>query len=367
MSIMDELYGSEDLYTVQRSRRAKGEGGEGFTERTIPYYQTVDGLLRRTWIGRERNENWENEVLYLFCVPELRNNTDMKVAPPVPNPPFLYSTPIHRGEDTPYGVHTKPPMDLREIPLSLVPGVEDGTIANTVRQGRYNVYADTGRIKQENRHFLLVVRQYKDYDPEIGVLACAPQEMERLATSLAFHLQYRDNMVGVPLRLVKTQSAVDVVIVKDRDELDMSDYPTNDSDGVPLITKHLFTVRSEYEKFLLNSGVWTADDVEVEFTDKKGNVHTFNTRHNWRMTSAADQGFVEPTSSLEDHTDAPTASSEVVDEPPFEVDGGKPEFEDDGLENMTAAQLRDVAKSAGIKIRPNDNRKKVIELIRANA
>lgn len=369
MTTLDDLYSSDDLYSVQSSRSSRSSGGDGFTgERTIPYYQTVDGLLRRTWITKNQDENYQNEVLYLYALPELRTNTDRKVAPPVSNPPFLTSAVVHRGEDTPYGVHTKFPADLREVPISMVPGVEDGTIVNTFKPGRWNVHPETGRIKQENRHYLLIVRQYKDYDPEVGVLACAPQELERLATSLQFHLQYRDNLIGVPIRLHKTQAAVDVQIVKDRDELDMSDFPTHDENGAVLLHKHNATVRAEYEKFLLNSGVWTADDVDVEFTDKKGVTHTIATRHNWRMVGAAEQGFVEPKSKLEETTVVVDSPAEVIDEPPFEVDGGKPQAaEDDGLDAMTAAQLRDLAKSAGIKIRPNDNRKKVIEAIRAQA
>lgn len=368
-STIDDLYSTDDMYSVQKTRRAAGEGGDGFTERTVPFYQTVDGLLRKTWIGRTRDENWESEVLYLYSIPELRENTDRRVAPPVSNPPFLTSAMIYRGEDTPYGVHVKPPMDLREVPISMVPGVEDGSIAHTFRPGKYNVYQDSGRIKQDTRHYLLVVRRWKDFDPEVAVLACGPQEMERLVTSLAFHLQYRDNLIGVPMRLVKTQSSVDVVIDKELDELDMSDFPTHSPDGSMLLHRHNATVRAEYEKFLLNTGVWTADDVKVSFTDRNGVEHQIDTRHNWRMVTAADQGFLEPDSDATQQVDMREhLNDEVTDEPPFEqAASAKEAVMQVEYDTLTAAELRAMAKDRGLKIRPNDNRKKVIEALRASS
>jgi len=363
-SLLDDLYSSDDLYSIQASRKGRSGGGDGFTERTIPYYQTVDGLLRRTWISRERGEHWDKEVWYLYAVPELRTNTDRKVAPPVSNPPYLTSAVVYRSEKAPYGVHTKFPMDLREVPISMVPGVEDGTIINTIAPGKWNIYADSGRIKEENRHYVLLVRQYSDFDPEVAVLVCAPAEMERFATALSFHLKYRDNLVGVPIRVLKSGSSVDVEIATDREELDMSDFPTHSPDGAVLLHRHNATVRAEYEKFLLASGVWTADDVEVEFTDKTGTTHTISARHNWRMLGAAEQGFIEPSQEQTQPIEVAKVTQEVTDEPPFEQEVAAAA---DDLDSMTAAQLRELAKSKGVKIRPNDNRKKVIEALRAVA
>lgn len=358
MSIYD-AFAFENPADLRQAPRS--DGSKAGNEQSLALHQAIPGLLRKAFI-RPEHKGGRDTVFYLLAVPTLEDNpADPKWPNPKPMPPYQASSNIYVSNDTPYGSEVNVPWGLREIPVSRNTAVDDGTISRTVEPGQYNRWPDSGDLKMETRHYLLVISQYKDYEPELAALSLRPKEMKELCVQLSTLLKYEHDLIGKPLHIVKDRgTGVDVEVISDRDVIDTGEYSPVNSDNSPLLNVHIVTSRTAYEDLLLRSGTWTAETEEVTLP----NGSTMVVRKNWRMN---DGQVIEPDDVVEKPTveeiiEVAQSANAIEAEVAVEVTDADIPAEE--LAEMSNVELRELVKARGITgLRSNAKRKDLLSAL----
>jgi len=309
---------------------AGGSGG--------PLWREVDGLLQKGFPAppAKKDSKYPDPVYYLPYTPELDLDAEnVRITPPKANENYLATTYIIDVGRQAMGISTIVPWDLRHLPVSAADF--DSSIENSISPTKMNSN-ETGGLRWARKYFLLVMRVDGDRDPNPSVLMLGAQQMHDLCTQLATYRKFIPDIAGVPLTITSVNSTVTVDAMVDEPKLDMSLLEYKDSDGVLTLNKYLWTVRDEYEKFLLDHGY------ECE-TSEDGQ------RYAWRQPSTQKTADEEPPP-----WDAATDSPPLADSKKFTAN--LDEFED-----YTKDQLRELIDIAGLDVPARATRDQLIEAI----
>lgn len=327
-------------------RRTDGVAPGDGDDTTAPFWARHPGLLPKAFLSAPASpgSKYSDRIYYLPTIPELRKDDagDRRVIPPVideSNHEYLTDAYVIDVGKTPKFVDAELPWDLRHVPVSR--RSVDNTIEDTVVPNRYNSKPD-GEIKWTTKYYMLVLRGGEGYDPEPSVLMLGAQQAQELCQQLAVHRKYVDNLVGVPLSIYSTNGAVSVDPVTTADRIeDMKSAldPVNEEGDIKL-HKYLFTVREQYERFLLDHG-WEST-VEKE---TGGGLILLG-------------GWTHPKLQVQDSGQVPWETEPVTNVTQILDDA-------EVFDEHSTAELREMAVKAGIEeIGPRTSRKKLIELIK---
>lgn len=313
-----------------------------------PQFHTVNGLLRKSFIAAPAKEDskYPDALFYLPFVPELdaeNKSEQAKFAPPKTVPGMLYPVQMFDVGFFIKGDDTKLPYNLSEVPVAQGKDA-DNTIDRAIKQGRYNFSEETGRPKRSKKYAVLMYRVDGDNLPEPTVMHLGPKQMSELCTQLQTHRKYVKDLVGVPMRILKTQEKttfVDVDVESER--LDPAVMKITDENGVFLLDTYLQRVRSVFETWLLEHGWQATTDPETGAnTDFREAAGMFTPPWDTTVTSASSTtGTATVTTEVEpngEHTDMTKESLRDL-------------LTDSGIDapsKATKAELTEMAAGAGL-------------------
>lgn len=326
-----------DRYALDSPRaNPRSDGTAGGTGG--PLWRSVDGLLQKGFPAAPAKEGskYPDPLYYLAYTPELDLEAEnVRITPPKANEEYLATTYIIDVGRQAMGISTIVPWDLRHLPVSAVDF--DSTIEHSISPTKMNSN-ETGGLRWTRKYFLLVMRVDGDREPSPAVLMLGAQQMHDLCTQLATYRKFIKDIAGVPLTITSVNGTVSVDAKVDEPKLDMSLLHTRE-DGVLVLNKYLWTVRDQYELFLLENG-WECE------TNADGE------RYGWRLP-------------------ATTASSVDDDVPPWAATDSGPELAEskqfakelDEFEDYTKDQLRELIDIAGLDVPSRATRDQLIEAI----
>ena len=305
-----------------------------------PLWRSVDGLLQKGFPAPPAKEGskYPEPLYYLAYTPELDLDAEnVRITPPKANDEYLATTYVIDVGRQAVGISAIVPWDLRHLPVSAMDF--DSTIEHSISPTRMNS-SETGGLRWTRKYFLLVMRVDGDREPNPSVLMLGAQQMHDLCTQLATYRKFINDISGVPLTITSVNGTVSVDAKVDEPKLDMTLLHTRDTDDVLVLNKYLWTVRDQYELFLLDHG-WECE------TNADGE------RYGWRLPSASGAG------SFND------------DVPPWDVKDSGPELAEskqfvkelDEFEDYTKDQLRELVDVAGLNVPARATRDQLIEAI----